>query len=308
MLFIKFAPVQGQKKLVVIVGPTAVGKTSAAVQVAAFLQTEIISADARQIFREMNLGTAKPSSSDLIEIPHHFINSHSIHDVYDAASFGRDALALINDLFTRHNFVVMCGGSGLYIKAVCEGFDDIPEVPSEIRDGLIREFETAGLGTLQEMLKRLDPDHFQTIDTQNPQRLIRALEVMIGTGMSISAFHNKSRLVHDFRIIKFGLEVSRDELYKRIDQRMDAMIDAGLFDEAKQLLPFRHLNALQTVGYQEIFGFFDGIYDRDECIRLLKRNSRRYAKRQLTWFKRDPDIIWLDPANIDKIIELTLQS
>ncbi|MEO8470756.1 MAG: tRNA (adenosine(37)-N6)-dimethylallyltransferase MiaA [Chryseolinea sp.] len=299
---------QNHKKLIVIVGPTAVGKTDVAIRMANFFRTEIISADARQIFQEMNLGTAKPSLSELNKVHHHFVNSHSIQQSYDAATFGREALAVINELFKVHDYVVMCGGSGLYVKAVCDGFDDIPEVPGEIRDELVREFELTGIASLQQKLQALDPDYYQSIDSKNPQRLIRALEVVIGTGMSLSSFHHNNKLMHNFKIIKFGLELPRDVLYTRIDERMDLMIEHGLFREAENLYPQRALNALQTVGYQEIFGYLEGLYDRDETIRLLKRNSRRYSKRQLTWFKRDKDIMWLDPANIEKIMTIVSQS
>jgi tRNA dimethylallyltransferase len=198
--------------------------------------------------------------------------------------------------------VVLCGGSGLYVKAVCEGFDDIPEIPEEIRENLVQGFEDYGIKWLQDKMVSMDPEHFQTIDQQNPHRLIRALEVKIGTGHSIGTFRKKEKLSHDFEIVKIGLELPRDELYARIDKRMDAMIDQGLFDEAERLYPFKNHNALQTVGYQEIFDWMDGKHDRDETVRLLKRNSRRYAKRQLTWFKRDEDMQWFSPFDVNKII------
>jgi len=296
--------VNQQKKLVVLVGPTAVGKTAVALNVARYFNTAIVSADSRQIFREMTIGTAKPTPAELSMVPHHFINTHSIHDSYDAAQYGRDALNCIHKLFESHDHLVLCGGSGLYIKAVCEGFDEIPEVPAEIREQLVTEFQTAGLGNLQQKLKQLDPEHFENIDTQNPQRVIRALEVILGTGLSISSFHNNKKIKHDFHLVKIGLECTREVLYERINRRMDNMITEGLFDEAASLYANKHMNALQTVGYQEIFDFMDGKYDREETIRLLKRNSRRYAKRQLTWFHRDGEIIWMDPAKIDDIIAM----
>ena len=292
-----------RKKLIVIVGPTAVGKTAAAIRLARHYNTEIISADSRQIFNELTIGTAKPSPEELAAVPHHFINSRSIEEPYDAAQFGIDALQLIEDLFERHDHVIMCGGSGLYIRAVCEGFDEIPAVAPEIRGGLVYDYEIHGIAALQAKLKLLDPDLFATIDTKNPQRLMRALEVVMGTGKSITSFRQGKMREHNFSILKFGLMLSRDELYARIDARMDTMIADGLFAEAEGLYPFKDHNALQTVGYQEIFGFMDGKYDQEEAIRLLKRNSRRYAKRQLTWFKRDPEIVWMNPANIGQIIE-----
>lgn len=294
------------KNLIVIAGPTAVGKTSVAISVAEYFRTDIISADSRQLFRELTIGTAKPSFEELATVRHHFINSHSIGDAYDAAQYGQDALALIHELFKTHDRIILCGGSGLYIKAVCEGFDDIPEIAPHIRAELINEYKINGLGVLQEKLRQLDRDHFEKIDIHNPHRLIRALEVAIGTGVSITSFQKKIKLKHNFSVLKIGLKLPRLELYERIDARMDKMIEDGLFHEAEQLYQFRVHNALQTVGYREVFDFMDGRYDRNEAIRLLKQNSRRYAKRQLTWFKRDADMIWMNPANIDGIIKIIL--
>lgn len=286
-----------------VVGPTGVGKTALAIDLARHYKTEIISADSRQIFREMTIGTAKPSEPELQAIPHHFVNSHSIHQQYDAAQFGQDALACIQTLFLKHSKVILCGGSGLYVKAVCEGFDEIPEVPESIREELIREFEKNGLPWLQQKMEELDVEHFASIDRHNPHRLIRALEVKMGTGKSISEFQRKNKLNHSFDIVKIGLTLDRDELFQRIDNRMDAMIEAGLFDEARSLYPYKDHQALQTVGYQEIFDYFGGHYDRTEAVRLLKRNSRRYAKRQMTWFRRDGDITWFSPNEINEVLQ-----
>lgn len=293
-----------EHKLIVIVGPTAVGKTAVAIEVAERLKTEIISADSRQIYKELTIGTAKPDEAELQRVPHHFINSHSIREDYDAASYGREALALIHQLFETHTHLVLCGGSGLYVKAVLEGFDDIPDVPDEIREHLTENFERHGIAWLQEQMRQLDPEHFATLDQQNPHRLMRALEVKIGTGQSIASFRRQAKLEHPFQVIKIGLELPREVLYKRIDDRMDQMIAAGLFEEAQQLYPYRNHNALQTVGYQEIFNYIDNQYDREEAIRLLKRNSRRYAKRQLTWFKRDEETVWMNPQDIQAILNL----
>jgi tRNA dimethylallyltransferase len=295
------------KKLIVVVGPTAVGKTAVSIQLAQHFQTEIISADSRQIFKEITIGTAKPSEAELASIKHHFIDSHSISEKYDAAQYGRDALERIHQLFKKHDYLILCGGSGLYVKAVLEGFDDIPEVGDEIREELNRQYEKEGIDWLQGKMKALDPEHFETIDQQNPHRLMRALEVKIGTGLSISTFRQKAKLQHPFSIVKIGLELPREVLNKRIDDRMDQMIHDGLFEEAKQVFPFKDRQALQTVGYQEIFDFIDEKYDREEAIRLLKRNSRRYAKRQMTWFKRDVEIVWMNPVNIEEIYK-TVQS
>ena len=288
--------------MIVIVGPTGVGKTAVALKLAAYFKTDIVSADSRQIFRELNIGTAKPAKKELAEVPHHFINSHSIHETYDAAAYGRDALAIIHELFEKHDHVILCGGSGLYVKAVCEGFDDIPEITAEVREKLMADYEKYGIAILQEKMEQLDPTHFEKIDKHNPHRLIRALEVLLGTGRSITSFQKKIKTEHTFSISQIGLELPREELFRRIDERMDKMIAEGLFKEAEGLYAHRDHNALQTVGYREIFDFMEGAYNRHEAVRLLKRNSRRYAKRQLTWFKRDPEIVWMNPANITEII------
>jgi tRNA dimethylallyltransferase len=295
-----------QKKLIVLVGPTAVGKTSVAIMLARHFGTEIISADSRQLFKELNIGTAKPSPAELQVVRHHFINSHSIHDSYDAAQYGRDALMLIKTLFGQRDKLILCGGSGMYVKAVCEGFDDIPDIPEGIREKLMNEYEQHGIKVLQDKMRTLDPEYYLEIDNQNPHRLIRALEVIEATGKSIRSFQKKNKLDHPFHMVKIGLTLPREVLYGRIDRRMDEMISQGLFAEAESLYPFRHINALQTVGYQEIFDYIEGKYDREEAIRLLKRNSRRYAKRQMTWFQRDRDVIWTDPNNIHGIIQIIL--
>jgi tRNA dimethylallyltransferase len=292
------------KKLIVLAGPTAVGKTEIALRLADYFQTEIISADSRQIYKELEIGTAKPMLEELSRVRHHFINSHSIDLSYDAGAYGREALALIQALFNEHNTLILCGGSGLYIKAVLEGFDEMPEIPAGIRTQIIAEYEVKGLNWLQKELKEIDPDYFEQVDTNNPHRLIRALELFKASGQKASQLRVKEKRTHDFEIIKIGLELEREQLYKRIDSRMDAMIDRGLFNEAEHFFPKRDLNALQTVGYREIFDYLQGKYDRDEAIRLLKRNTRRYAKRQLTWFKRDTEIHWFRPEQLDDMIGL----
>lgn len=291
-----------KKKLIVVVGPTAAGKTALSIQLAKTFRTEVISADSRQIYRELTIGTAKPNEAELAEVPHHFINTHAITEEYDAARFGDEALAKIYALFELNDYVIVCGGSGLYIKALIEGFDDIPEVPDAIRDQLIEDFEAKGLLWLQNKMRELDPEHFKKIDQKNPMRLMRALEVKIATGQSIATFQKQSVKELPFKVIKIGLEVERAKLYERIDARMDAMIQNGLFEEAERVYPYRDKQALQTVGYQEIFGFLEGQYDSEEAIRLLKRNSRRYAKRQLTWFKRDEQVKWFKPQETVGII------
>lgn len=290
------------KKLIVVAGPTAVGKTAVSIRLAEHFQTAIVSADSRQIYREMTIGTAKPTVDERSRITHYFIDTHSVGEDYDAARYAEEALAAIQDLFTRHDKVILCGGSGLYIRALCEGFDDIPPVPDEIRQGLVSNYEEKGLEWLQQEMREIDPDAQHQIDQQNPHRLIRALEVKLYTGKSILSFRTNQKRKHAFDIIKIGLDLPREELYARIDQRMEEMIAQGLFEEAHRLYPMRSFNALQTVGYQEIFGFMEHAYDLEECVRLLKRNSRRYAKRQLTWFRKDPGFTWFGPKEIDAII------
>ncbi|HYF66858.1 MAG TPA: tRNA (adenosine(37)-N6)-dimethylallyltransferase MiaA [Ohtaekwangia sp.] len=290
------------KKLIVVTGPTAVGKTSVAIALARYFGAEIVSADSRQFFKELNIGTAKPDDTELAAAPHHFINSHSIHDDYDAAQFGNDALKLIHALFDRFDYVVLCGGSGLYIKAVLEGFDEIPAIDSGVRREIMALYEAQGISWLQAQMKENDPEYYATLDQQNPHRLIRALEVKKGTGFSIAAFRKNNILQHPFGVVKIGLELPREVLYQRIDERMDEMIAQGLFNEAENLYPFKDHNALQTVGYKEIFDFLDGAYSKEEAIRLLKRNSRRYAKRQLTWFKRDTETTWFNPGDVNAIV------
>ena len=291
------------KTLIVVAGPTAVGKTAVSIMLAREFGAEIISADSRQLFRELTIGTAKPSAEELAAVRHHFINYLSINEQYNAAQYGEEATRLIYSLFEQKDFLIMCGGSGLYIKAALEGFDDIPAIDPKTREGIRRDYESNGLGWLQEQLKQYDPEYFQIVDKQNPQRMMRALEVVLDTGSSIQIFFKKSRHQHPFRVLKVGLELPREDLYARIDGRMDDMIASGLFEEARQLYEHRHHNALQTVGYQEVFGYLDGFYDREEAIRLLKRNSRHYAKRQLTWFRRDPEIRWFNPTEIDNIVD-----
>lgn len=290
------------RKLIVIAGPTAVGKTQVAISLAREFRTAVVSADSRQLFREMTIGTAKPTKSEMADIPHYFVDSHSVADDYDAAAYATDALGVINDLFLRHDEVILCGGSGLYIKAVCEGFDEMPEVPREVREGLMDQYRQHGLLWLQDQVRRLDPAAFASLDHNNPQRLVRALEVRLHSGESILSFRKQVKRSHNFNIVKIGLDLPREELYARIDSRIDRMIADGLFEEAEALYPLRHLNALQTVGYQEIFAFLEGQYDRAECVRLLKRNSRRYAKRQLTWFRKDPEFRWFSPYDGDAIL------
>jgi len=258
--------------LISVVGPTAVGKTKVAIALANKLKTEIISSDSRQFYREMEIGTAKPSMQDLREARHHFINSLSVDDQYDVGEFEKDVMALLDDLFVKYNVVVMVGGSGLYCKAVWYGLDTFPKIPEEVREGLVSEFETDGLGNLLAELEKKDSEYFSKVDRSNPQRVIRALEVIRFSKKPFSSFQNQTKSNRPFKNIKIGINLPRDVLYKIIDDRMDLMLNEGLIDEARGLFPKRKLNALQTVGYSEIFGFLEGKYDQEEAIRLLKRN------------------------------------
>lgn len=289
--------------LIVVAGPTAVGKTNLCVRLAQALQTEVISADSRQFYRELNIGTAKPSEAELQGVPHHFINSHSIDTLYSAGSFERDALAVLDRLFKTKDVVILTGGSGLYIKAVCEGLDELPETPPELRSELMQRLETEGLEILQTQLQALDPVYCSQNDLQNTQRVVRALEVCLLTGKAYSSFREQQPAQRPFKIVQIALERDREELYRRIDTRMDLMLSAGLVEEARSLLAYREHNALQTVGYKEVFDYFDGLYDYNEMVRLLKRNSRRYAKRQITWFKHQGNFQWFQADDFERVLE-----
>lgn len=290
------------KYLISIAGPTAIGKTAAAIELARHYQTEILSADSRQFYREMSIGTAKPSPEELVAAPHHFIGSHSIEDDINVGDFEREGLALLDNLFIKHDLVVMAGGSGLYIKAITEGFDDLPEADAAIRENLNSIFAEHGIGALQKRLQLSDPDYYARVDLQNPQRLIRALEVCETTGQPYSSFRTGNNRQRPFNIIKIALDMPREELYERINKRVDMMVESGLLDEVKQLLPYRHLNALNTVGYSEIFEYLDGKTDLATAIAMIKQNTRRFAKRQLTWFRKDKDTQWFHPTDIPAII------
>ena len=250
----------------------------------------------------MNIGTAKPTETEMAQVKHYFIDSLSIMEDYDAAQFEKDALPLLSDLFKTHDVLILTGGSGMYLNAVVHGLDDIPEVDMTIRSDLNALLADKGIGHLQEMLREKDPTYYERVDLHNPQRLIRALEVCIGAGKPFSAFRQGKRTAREFNAIKIGLTMDREELYARIEQRIDTMIGAGLFEEAESLYPLKTYNALQTVGYKEIFGFFEGKYDQAEAIRLLKRNTRRYAKRQMTWFRKDKGYQWFHPSQFREIV------
>jgi tRNA dimethylallyltransferase len=288
--------------LVVITGPTAIGKTNVSVRVARHFNTEIISADSRQLYREMRIGTAVPEAEGLEGIPHHFIHTHSIHDYYNASRFEEEVLATLDLLYTNHDLVVMTGGSMLYVDAVCNGIDDLPAIDMEIRNQLIRKFETGGIDSLRFELKRLDPEYYSEVDLKNHKRLLHALEICLMTGKTYSSFRTQSRKERPFHILKIGLNTRRELLYDRINMRVDRMVAEGLEEEARILFPFRHINALNTVGYREWFDHFEGLLTREETIEKIKSNTRRYARKQLTWFKRDPDMHWFDISETHKII------
>ena len=276
----------------IIVGPTTVGKTSFAISLAQHLKTEIISADARQCYAELSIGVARPSLEELSKVPHHFITSHSVNETVNAQVFENYALAKADELFKTHHSVVMVGGTGLYIKAFCEGLDLIPAIDPAIREDIIKQYEKLGLRWLQKEVSVKDPMYWAKGEQQNPQRLMRALEVMLGTGASIVSFQIKNKITRPFNIVKVGLELPRAQLYERINQRVISMVENGLETEVRDLLPQNHLNALQTVGYSEWAPYFEGNLSKEKVIENIQQNTRHYAKRQMTWFKKDPEITW----------------
>ena len=281
--------------LVVVVGPTAVGKTALSIRLAEHFGTQIVSADARQVFRETTIGTAKPTAEEQERVRHHLIDFLSVEQAYNVKQFERDALAVLTDIFRQKPWAIATGGSGLYVKTLCYGIDELPEVSVDVREGLRKRWQTEGLAALVAELARVDPIYHATVDRQNHRRVLRALEVYYSTGTPISAFRSqKPAADRPFRIITIGLTLPRDILYERIERRVDQMIAAGLVEEARALYPWRQQQALRTVGYQELFPVFEGKYPLEEAVRLIKRNTRRYAKRQLTWFRQDPTIHWVD--------------
>ena len=283
-----------KKTVIIIAGPTASGKTALAILLAQHFSTQIISADSRQCYRELEIGVAKPSAKELAQVPHYFINSHSIQDTFSAADYERYALKGVGEIHAHTNVAIMVGGTGLYIKAFCEGLDDIPAVDEALRQRINAQYQANGIAWLQEEVRKADPAYFQQGEIANPQRMLRALEVKLSTGQSISSFQSRQKKERSFNIIKIGLELPRPVLYNRINERVDAMMQQGLEAEAKALLPVRDLNALQTVGYRELFDYFDRNCTREKAIELIKQNTRHYAKRQMTWFKKDAEIHWVD--------------
>ncbi len=293
---------QYPKSLIVVVGPTAVGKTAMAIALAKHYKTAIISADSRQFYTEMSIGTAKPTAEELKQAHHYFINSHSINDEYSAGDFEREALIKVSELFKRNDYVIVVGGSGLFVRALCEGLDDLPKAPDEVRARLNEILAKEGLIVLKERLRAVDPDNYELMDYDNPQRVVRALEVYEATGRPISYYQKNQKQSREFNIITIGLNTDRAILYDRINRRVDLMMQQGLLEEVKSLTMHRNKPALLTVGYAELFDYLDGEISLEEAVARIKQNSRRYAKRQITWFKKYGNTTWFEPNQLEKIV------
>ena len=290
-----------KKTCIVLVGPTAVGKTDLAIRLAQHFNTSIVSADSRQCFKELNIGVAKPSAAQLQLVKHYFINSHSIKEEVNAAVFEQYALEKVSGIFLSKDIAILVGGTGLYVKTFCQGIDEVPVIDSVIREKIIASYEWEGLAWLQNEVKENDPFYFAKGETQNPQRLMRALEVKLSTGKSIIEFQTQQMKPRDFNIIRIGLEIPKEQLHKNINRRVDDMMQQGLLDEVQRLLPYKKLNALQTVGYRELFGHLAGDLALEDAVEIIKINTRQYAKRQMTWFKKDEKTKWCH-LEIDKVI------
>jgi tRNA dimethylallyltransferase len=291
------------KHLVLVVGPTAVGKTALGIQLAQHFHTEIISADSRQMYRELHIGTAVPSDQELRMAKHHFIKNKSITEYYNASMFEVEVLALLETLFQQYDVVLMVGGSTLYVDAVCHGIDDLPAIDMNLREQLMQKYKEEGIHFLRSQLKMLDPEHYQKVDLRNPNRMLKAIEISLMTGKPYSSLLTATRKERDFNIIKLGINRERVELFDRIHQRVDQMIDTGLLDEVKRMEPYRNFNALKTVGYREIFDYLDGKVTLEQAIEQIKTNTRRYAKRQVTWFSRYQAMPWFLPGQYTEIME-----
>lgn len=299
-----------KKYLITVIGPTAIGKTTMAIELAKHFKCDIISADSRQFFKEMAIGTAVPSAEELAAAQHHFIQNKSIFEEYTVGDFEREAIAKLDTLYQNNDFAVMVGGSGLYIDAVLKGFDDFPEIDPAVREHLIKDYETHGIEYLQDKLQQLDPKHYERVAKENPQRLMRALEVCTGSGQPYSSFLNIKKNNRRFTPVIIGLEADRELMYERINKRVDIMVESGLLEEARKLYPHKKRNALQTVGYRELFNYFDGEISLAFAVEEIKKNTRRFAKRQMTWFKRTDGVAWFDfttrPQDIINFIEKQL--
>jgi tRNA dimethylallyltransferase len=292
-----------QQTLIVILGPTGIGKTDLSIDIAREFGTEIISSDSRQIYKELKIGTAVPSNTQLEKVKHHFIGHKSIYDYYNASMFEFEVLDLLQKLYINHNQVVMTGGSGMYIQAVCDGIDELPTIDTQLRNDLLQKYHSEGIESLRIQLKMLDPESYQKIDLKNPKRILKALEVTLQTGQPYSSFLTRPKKERPFYILKIGLQRDRNELYERINKRVDEMVNEGLVEEARKFFKHRHLNSLNTVGYKELFEHFEGKISLTKAIELIKRNSRHYAKRQMSWFSRDKEISWFHPENKQKIMD-----
>jgi len=291
-----------EKTLVIIVGPTAIGKTALSIKVAQHFNTEILSADSRQFFKEMFIGTAKPSGEELAAAPHHFIGSHSVDTLFSTGDFEQEALQLMEKLFLNKDVLVMVGGSGLYIDAISKGLDTLPEIDLNIREELNQLFEDEGIEAIRSRLKQADPVYYEKVDQSNPQRMIRGLEMFLSTGKTLSSLLTSSIKKRPFKMVKIGLNTDRDLLYRNINLRVDQMMEQGLLQEVQSLLPFKKYNALNTVGYSELFDYLDGNATLQEAVDKIKQNTRRFAKRQLTWFRRDHEITWFEPNQTERIV------
>lgn len=291
------------KTLIIILGPTAIGKTAVGIQVAQHFSTEIISADSRQIYKELHIGTAIPTSQELHTVKHHMVQNHSIHEYYNASHFEVESLKIMEELFSKNDVIVMTGGSMLYIDVVCHGIDDLPTIDPEIRLKLIQKFGTDGIDSIRRELKKMDPEYYQVCDLRNHKRMMHSLEIYYTTGKKYSSYLLNTKKERDFTILKIGLNTDRKLIHERINNRVDQMINLGLIEEARLVFPFQNLNSLNTVGYKEIFDYFNHEISLEEAIELIKRNTRRYARRQLTWFNKDTEIHWFRPEEIKSIIE-----
>lgn len=297
-------PTDTNKLLAIVVGPTGIGKTSVGIQLARHFNTEIISCDSRQFYRELKIGTAAPTEEEMQAVPHHLVGNIGIHDYYNAYVFDKDANRILSELFRSTNVVIMVGGSGMYVDALCTGIDEIPDIEPELRNRINKEFEEKGIEYLRHQLKLFDEEYYRQVDLMNPKRLIRAIEVYHQTGKPFSSFRKNKSKPLPYNVVKIGLELPRQEIYERINSRVDKMMDQGLESEARQFYNQRHLNSLNTVGYKELFSYFDGETSLEKTVELIKRNTRHYAKKQLSWFKRDTDIHWHSPNELNKMIEL----
>jgi tRNA dimethylallyltransferase len=291
------------KYLIIVTGPTAVGKTDLAIRLAEFFSTEIISGDSRQIYRETVIGTAVPTPEQLTRVKHHFIGHKSIHEYYNASNFEMEAISLLDKLFVNHDVVVLAGGSGMYIDAVCQGIDEIPTVDPDIRDRLRKEYQSVGLEGIRSRLYEIDPAYYEKVDLHNPNRILKALEVSAMTGLSYSSFLTGKGKIRDFIPLKIGLNMPRKELHDRINYRVANMMARGLLQEAEALYQFRELNALNAVGYKELFDFLEGKHSLQEAVELIKGHTRQYARRQLTWFRKNEDIQWFHPDDMENLIK-----